>query len=132
MIADITQTTKIRKEYRAGSKPLEVSIVKRYSKSGSEYTTTHFSCDIHNMGTHIDVIEYLVTKKVNMTGIDTLGLGLRRNHGVIDDYLTENKIYGIENLCNLKNIPTKYFKVYCLPIKVEGIYAQPARVLVEF
>ena len=56
MIADITQTTKIRKEYRAGSKPLEVSIVKRYSKSGSEYTTTHFSCDIHNMGTHIDVM----------------------------------------------------------------------------
>ncbi len=80
----------------------------------------------------IDVIEYLVTKKVNMIGIDTLGLGLRRNHGVIDDYLTENKIYGIENLCNLKNIPTKDFKVYCLPIKVEGIYAQPARVLVEF
>lgn len=203
MIVDITQTTKIGKEYRAGSKPLEVNSVKRYSKSGSEYTTTHFSCDIHNMGTHIDVmekdiiienerligegikfnvsnitdrpinlndldlslikenlyvffqtnwdkylddedkyakhpeisidvIEYLVTKKVNMIGIDTLGLGLRRNHGVIDDYLAENKIYGIENLCNLKNIPTKDFKVYCLPIKVEGIDAQPARVLVEF
>ena len=203
MIVDITQTTKIGKEYRAGSKPLEVKNVKRYSRSGSEYTTTHFSCDIHNMGTHIDVMEkdilienerligegikfdvssvtdkpvtlndldlslvkegvyvffqtnwdeylddeekyakhpeisievmeYLVNKKVNMIGIDTLGLGLRRNHGVIDDYLAENKIYGIENLCNLKNIPNKDFKVYCLPIKVEGLDAQPARVLVEF
>ena len=48
------------------------------------------------------------------------------------NYLAKNKIYGIENLCNLKNIPTKDFKVYCLPIKVEGIDAQPARVLVEF
>ncbi|MBC5996778.1 hypothetical protein EAI30_06720 [Romboutsia ilealis] len=203
MIVDITQITKIGKEYRAGSKPLEVNSVNRYSRSGREYTTTHFSCDIHNMGTHIDVMgkdivienerligegikfdvsnitdrpinlndldlslvkeniyvffqtnwdkylddeekyanhpeisievmEYLVNKKVNMIGIDTLGLGLKRNHGVIDDYLAKNKIYGIENLCNFKNIPTKDFKVYCLPIKVEGIDAQPARVLVEF
>lgn len=203
MIVDITQITKIGKEYRAGSKPLEVNSVNRYSRSDREYTTTHFSCDIHNMGTHIDVMgkdivienerligegikfdvsnitdrpinlndldlslvkeniyvffqtnwdkylddeekyanhpeisievmEYLVNKKVNMIGIDTLGLGLKRNHGVIDDYLAKNKIYGIENLCNFKNIPTKDFKVYCLPIKVEGIDAQPARVLVEF
>ena len=203
MIIDITQTTKIGKVYRAGSKPLEVNNVTRYSRSGSEYTTTHFSCDVHNMGTHIDVmgadiiiendrlisegikfdvsnikdrhiklddlelslikegiyvffqtnwdeyvddeiaysnhpeismevIEYLVEKKVNMIGIDTLGLGLRRNHGIVDEYLAKNKIYGIENLCNLKSIPDENFKVYCLPIKVEGIDALPARVLVEF
>lgn len=203
MIIDITQTTKIGKVYRAGSKPLEVNNVIRYSRSGSEYTTTHFSCDVHNMGTHIDVmgtdviiennrlisegikfdvsnitdrpirlddlelslikegiyvffqtnwdeyvddeirysnhpeismevIEYLVEKKVNMIGIDTLGLGRGRNHGIIDEFLAENKIYGIENLCNLKSIPQKDFKVYCLPIKVEGLDALPARLLVEF
>lgn len=28
----------------------------------------------------MEVIEYLVNKKVNMIGIDTLGLGLGRNH----------------------------------------------------
>ena len=203
MIVDITQTTQIGKVYRAGSKPLEVERVKRYSRSGSEYTTINFSCDIHNMGTHIDVmgadvviennrlisegikfdvsnvvdrqvklsdldisrikegvyvffqtnwddyldddkkysnhpeismevIEYLVNKKVNMIGIDTLGLGLKRNHGIIDEYLAKNKIYGIENLCNLRSIPDENFKVYCLPIKVEGIDALPTRVLVEF
>ena len=203
MIIDITQTTKIGKVYRAGSKPLEVNNVIRYSRSGSEYITTHFSCDVHNMGTHIDVMgtdviiendrlisegikfdvsnitdrpirlddlelslikegiyvffqtnwdeyvddeirysnhpeismevmEYLVEKKVNMIGIDTLGLGRGRNHGIIDEFLAENKIYGIENLCNLKAIPQKDFKVYCLPIKVEGLDALPARLLVEF
>lgn len=203
MIVDITQTTLIGKEYRAGSKPLEVKTVKRFSRSGSEYITTNFSCDVHNMGTHIDVmekdvvienerligkgikfdisqltdrkielydldlskikegvyvffqtnwdeylndeekyanhpeismevIEYLVEKKVNMIGIDTLGLGLRRNHGIIDDYLAKNKIYGIENLANLKSIPSNDFKVYCLPMKIEGIDALPTRVLVEF
>lgn len=203
MIVDITQTTQIGKVYRTGSKPLEVNNVKRYSRSGSEYTTINFSCDVHNMGTHIDVmgkdivienerlisegikfdvsnitdrpiklddldfsrikeglyvlfqtnwdkylddtekyskhpevsmevIEYLVSKKVNMVGIDTLGFGISRNHGIIDEYLAENKIYGIENLCNLKDIPEENFKVYCLPIKMEGIDALPARVLVEF
>ena len=80
----------------------------------------------------MEVIEYLVEKKVNMIGIDTLGLGLRRNHGIIDDYLAKNKIYGIENLANLRNIPSNDFKVYCLPIKIEGLDALPARVLVEF
>lgn len=203
MLVDITQTTQLGRVYRAGSKPLEVKSVKRYSRSGSEYTTTCFSCDVHNMGTHIDVmstdviiendrlisegvkfdvsnitgraielddlelsrikegvyvlfqtnwdkylnedekysthpeismevIEYLVGKKVNMIGIDTLGLGLRRNHGTIDEYLAKNKIYGIENLANLNSIPEENFKVYCLPIKIEGLDALPARLLVEF
>lgn len=203
MLVDITQTTQLGRVYRAGSKPLEVKSVKRYSRSGSEYTTTCFSCDVHNMGTHIDVmstdviiendrlisegvkfdvsnitdraielddlelsrikegvyvlfqtnwdkyldddekysthpevsmevIEYLVGKKVNMIGIDTLGLGLRRNHGTIDEYLAKNKIYGIENLANLNRIPEENFKVYCLPIKIEGLDALPARLLVEF
>ena len=56
MIIDITQTTKIGRVYRVGSEPLKVEKVTRYSKSGSEYTTTSFSCDVHNMGTHIDVM----------------------------------------------------------------------------
>lgn len=56
MIVDITQTTKIGRVYRDGSEPLRVETVKRYSKSGSEYKTISFSCDTHNMGTHIDVM----------------------------------------------------------------------------
>lgn len=203
MLIDITQTTKLGRVYRAGSEPLKVEAVKRYSKSGSEYTTMSFSCDVHNMGTHIDVmgadviienerlistgikfdvsqisdreirledldisivkegvfvffqtnwdkhledeekysnhpevsmevIEYLVSKKVNMIGIDTLGLGVGRNHGVIDVYLGKHKTYAIENLTNLDKIPNKDFRVYCLPMKIEGVDALPARILVEF
>lgn len=202
MIVDITQTTRVGRVYRAGSEPLKVEAVKRYSKSGSEYTTMTFSCDVHNMGTHIDVmgsdiiienerlisngikfdvsnitgreirlkdldlsivkdgvfvffqtnwdkhfedeekynkhpeismevIEYLVSKNVNMIGIDTLGLGLGRNHGTIDVYLGKHGAYSIENLANLDKIPNKDFKVYCLPMKIEDIDALPARILVE-
>jgi kynurenine formamidase len=203
MIVDITQTTKIGRVYRDGSEPLKVETVKRYSKSGSEYKTISFSCDTHNMGTHIDVmgvdvfienerlisegikfdvssitdreiklidldlslvkegvyvffqtnydkyfedeekynnhpeismevIEYLVDKKVNMIGIDALGLGRGRNHGLIDVYLGKHKSYTIENLANLDKIPEEGFKVYCLPMKIEGIDGLPARILVEF
>ena len=56
MIIDITQTTKIGRVYRAGSEPLKVENVTRYSKRVIEYTTISFSCDVHNMGTHIDVM----------------------------------------------------------------------------
>lgn len=203
MIIDITQTTKKGRVYRIGSEPLKVENVKRCSSSGSEYSTTFFSCDVHNMGTHIDVmgedvlieneklisqgikfdvsnivnrvielddldlsriregayvffqtnwdkyfedeekysnhpeismdvIEYLVNEKVNMIGIDTLGLGVGRNHGTIDVYLGKNKTYAIENLTNLENIPEENFKVYCLPMKIEGLDALPVRILVEF
>lgn len=76
----------------------------------------------------MEVIEYLVDKKVNMIGIDTLGLGIRRNYGLIDVYLDKNKTYAI----NLENIPEENFKVYCFPMKVEGLDDPPARILVEF
>lgn len=203
MLIDITQTTRIGRVYRKGSEPLKVEKVKRASSSGKEYTTTSFSCDVHNMGTHIDVMseenileterliadgikfdvshitdrvitlkdldlslvkegvfvffqtnwdkyfedeekynnhpeismevmEYLVSKKVNMIGIDTLGIGKSRNHGLIDVFLGENKTYAIENLANLDKIPEKDFKVYCMPMKIEGLDAFPARLLVEF
>ncbi|WP_052356817.1 cyclase family protein [[Clostridium] dakarense] len=203
MIIDITQTTKIGRVYRKGSEPLQVETVKRFQSSGKEYTTTSFSCDVHNMGTHIDVmssnvilenerliaqgikfdvsnikdrtitlddldlsivkegvyvffqtnwdkyfddeekynnhpeismevIEYLVDKKVNMIGIDTLGLGLSKNHGLIDVFLGKHGAYAIENLANLDKIPKDNFRVYCLPMKIEGLDAYPTRILVEF
>lgn len=80
----------------------------------------------------MEVIEYLVDRKVNMIGIDTLGLEVGRNHGIIDVYLGKNKTYAIENLTNLENIPEEKFKVYCFPMKIEGLDALPARIVVEF
>ncbi len=80
----------------------------------------------------IEVIKYPVDKNVNIIGIDTLGLGVSKNHGIIDKYLGDHKMYAIENLCNLKNIPNKNFKGYCLPVEIEGLDGYSARILVEF
>jgi len=203
MIVDITQVTKMNRVYRTGSPPLKVEKVKCFEGTKKEYTTTLFSCAVHNMGTHIDVMgkdvvlendrliasgikfdvshiidrsveiddldfsevkegdfvffqtnwdqylddekkynehpeismeimEYLVEKKVNMIGIDTLGLGRGRNHGLIDVFLGKSGIYAIENLTNLNKIPKNNFRVFCLPMKIEGLDALPARIMVEF
>ncbi|MCT4508699.1 MAG: cyclase family protein [Tepidibacter sp.] len=203
MIVDITQVTKMNRVYRTGSPPLKVEKIKCFEGTKKEYTTTLFSCAVHNMGTHIDVmskdvvlenerlissgikfdvshitdrpieindlnfekvkegdfvffqtnwdkylddeerysnhpeismevIKYLVEKKVNMIGIDTLGLGRGKNHGLIDVFLGKNGIYAIENLMNLDKIPENDFRVFCLPMKIEGLDAFPARIMVEF
>lgn len=203
MIIDITQVTKIGRVYRTGSPPLKVEKIKCFEGTNKEYTTTSFSCAVHNMGTHIDVMgadvvlenerliapgikfdvshitdrpvvlgdidtslvkeghfiffqtnwdryledeekynkhpeismevmAYLVEKNVNMIGIDTLGIGCGRNHGLIDVFLGKRGKYAIENLTNLDKIPESGFRVYCLPMKIEGLDAFPARLLVEF
>ncbi|WP_028855801.1 cyclase family protein [Psychrilyobacter atlanticus] len=80
----------------------------------------------------IDLAKKLSELDINMVGIDALGIGRGKNHGTIDKLLGKAKKYAIENLCNLDKIPAKGFKVYCLPTKIEGLDALPARILVEF
>lgn len=80
----------------------------------------------------LELVQRLLELDVNMIGIDALGLGKGRNHGVIDVLLGKCKKYAIENLCNLDKIPEKDFKVYCFPTKIEGLDALPARLVVEF
>ena len=79
----------------------------------------------------LEVIQWLISKKINAVGIDALGLGRDRKHGEYDRLLVENNIFIIENLTNLSAIPQNRFKVYCFPLKIENIDAIPARVLVE-
>lgn len=80
----------------------------------------------------VELIEKLSTMNINMIGIDALGLGRSRNHGTIDKLLGKAGKYAIENLCNLDNIPTENFDVYCLPSKTEGLDALQTRILVNF
>lgn len=78
-----------------------------------------------------EVIEWLTKKKINMVGIDALGMGKGKNHGAYDRYLAGNGIYIIENLTNLGCIKNETFKVYCFPLSIDNLEAIPARVLVE-
>jgi kynurenine formamidase len=78
-----------------------------------------------------EVVQWLISKEVNAIGIDAGGLGLGRTHGEYDRLLIKNGIFVIENLANLAQIPEKEFKVYCFPLRIEGIDAIPTRVVIE-
>lgn len=78
-----------------------------------------------------EVVQWLASIGVNAVGIDALGLGLDRRHGEFDRFLARSDVFVIENLANLCQIPKKEFRVYCLPLSIEGIDAIPARVLVD-
>ncbi len=79
----------------------------------------------------MEVIQWLVSKRINAVGIDARGLGRGRRHGEYDRVLIKNDIFVIENLANLSAIPRGEFKVYCFPLKIENVDAIPARVVVE-
>ena len=85
----------------------------------------------HHPELSLEIIEWLILKKVNAVGIDALGLGLDRRHGEYDRMLIGNDIYVIENLANLSAIPQNRFKTYCFPLKIYNIDAIPARVIIE-
>ncbi len=78
-----------------------------------------------------EVVQWLISKEVNAVGIDAQGLGQGRKHGEYDRLLIRNGIFVIENLANLSQIPGNEFKVYCLPLNIEGVDAIPARVVIE-
>ena len=78
-----------------------------------------------------EVVQWLVSKRINAVGIDALGMGRDRRHGEYDRLLIKNDIFVIENLVNLSAIPRREFKVYCFPLKIEKVDAIPARVVVE-
>ncbi len=81
-----------------------------------------------------EVLEWLVSKRVNGVGIDTMGLARDPLHGEYDRFLAKNDIYVIENLYNLGAIPSDKltdFTVYCFPLSIRGVDAIPARVVVE-
>ncbi|HOC77807.1 MAG TPA: cyclase family protein [Methanofastidiosum sp.] len=78
-----------------------------------------------------EVLDFLVGKGINMVGIDALGLGKGKNHGIYDRYLASKGVFIIENLTNLDLIKKESFMVYCFPLSVENLEAIPARVVVD-
>ncbi|MGD8998596.1 MAG: cyclase family protein [Anaerolineae bacterium] len=78
----------------------------------------------------VEVVHWLASKEINAVGIDASGLGRDRRHGDYDRLLADSDVFVIENLANLRAVPTGEFTVYCLPLSIESIDAIPARVLV--
>jgi len=78
-----------------------------------------------------EVVQWLASIGVNAVGIDALGLGRDRRHSEFDRFLAQSDVFVIENLVNLCQVPKNEFRVYCFPLRIEGIDAIPASVLVD-
>ena len=104
MLIDISMPIRPGAVFRRGSPPVEIATRK---------------------------FQWLAFTGVNAVGIDAPGLGRDRRHGEFDRVLARSDVYVIENLANLRRIPEKAFRVYCLPLSIENIDAIPARVLVD-
>lgn len=72
--------------------------------------------------------EYLVQKGVYLVGIDFLGIEKRDNPGhPVHKTLLKAGIVNVEGL-DLSEVSAGEYKIYCLPLKVEGADGSPARV----
>lgn len=81
-----------------------------------------------------DVGKYLVDAGVEVLGLDTPGpdAPLRsgfRNGSPLHFDLLGNEVIIVENLANLKSVAGRSIYVYAFPIKIEGSFGGPARVI---
>ena len=83
-----------------------------------------------NPGLSISAANYLVTKKINMVGIDSpsIDLGINNNFPV-HHILSKNNILIVENLANLDKIPKPICKLFVLPLKLKNATGAPVRAI---
>lgn len=77
--------------------------------------------------------EWLVSKKINCVGIDSLTIEGPTSKGIVHRILLSNDIMIIEGLSsNIKKLVGKKIFLVCAPIKLRGLDGAPARVFALF
>ncbi len=93
-------------------------------KTKNSYEDFHFGYQALSL----EVAEYLVSKKVKGVGTDGLSIGNGDTNQAVHQKLLGNKLIVLEGL-NLKEISEDEYFMVCLPLKVVGVEAAPARVV---
>ncbi|WP_371504336.1 cyclase family protein [Nitrosopumilus adriaticus] len=81
-----------------------------------------------NPGLDKSTADYLVSKKINLVGIDSPSIDL----GIDDSFtvhhiFSKNNILIVENLANLNKIPSREFTFTILPLKLKDATGSPVR-----
>lgn len=83
-----------------------------------------------NPGLDISAAKYLVSKKINLVGIDSPSIDLGKDESFsVHRILSKNNILIVENLTNLDKIPSKEFDFTILPLKIKGATGSPVRAI---
>ena len=81
-----------------------------------------------NPGLSISATNYLVSKKINLVGIDSPSIDLGNNKSFdVHQVLSKNNILIVENLTNLNKISTNEFNFIILPLKLKNATGSPVR-----
>jgi len=83
-----------------------------------------------NPGLDISAAKYLVSKNINLIGIDSPSIDLGKDESFcIHNILSKNNILIVENLTNLNKILTKEFNFTILPLKLKDATGSPVRAI---
>ena len=83
-----------------------------------------------NPGLSLDAARYLVSKKINLVGIDSPSIDLGRDSSFsVHHVLLSKDVLIVENLCNLEKISGIHFKLIVLPLKLKGATGSPVRAI---
>lgn len=81
-----------------------------------------------NPGLSESAARYLVSKKVNLVGIDSPSIDVGNNAKFVAHHvLLKGNVLILENLCNLDKIRTVHFNLIALPLKLQNATGSPVR-----
>lgn len=81
-----------------------------------------------NPGLSYSAASYLVSKKVNLIGIDSPSIDIGTDEKFsVHRVLAKNNVLIVENLCNLEKISKIHFKLIVLPLKLKDATGSPVR-----
>jgi kynurenine formamidase len=83
-----------------------------------------------NPGLSASAAKYLVSKKINLVGIDSPSIDKGNDTKFsVHQILSKNNVLILENLCNLEKIPREHFKLIVLPLKLKNATGSPVRAI---
>jgi kynurenine formamidase len=87
----------------------------------------------NNPGLSKSATNYLVSKKINLVGIDSpsIDIGIDKSF-TAHKILAKNNILIVENLSNLEKISTLEFNFIILPLKLKGATGSPVRAIANY
>ena len=87
----------------------------------------------NNPGLSKSATNYLVSKKINLVGIDSPSIDLGTDKRfTAHKILAKNNILIVENLSNLEKIPTLEFDFIILPLKLKDATGSPVRAIATY
>ena len=87
----------------------------------------------NNPGLSQSATEYLISKKINMVGIDSPSIDLGTNQSfTAHKILAKNNVLIVENLSNLGKIPSKEFNFIFMPLKLKDATGSPIRAIATY